>query len=190
MNLQISNTTDKIADVSDAITKAVVDMCQCPYTPDLIVDGRLLCSDDKSLSIYQALFLTTDGMTAEHIRNLTQEWVLTKPTITISSKTYQLDNFCSVVIDELGVITCDAIVQPTDPTFSKSATSVDYTALEEAFFAIMVLLVLVIIGIAVCVTTYFIMKRARVHILKQRYSIIANVGYLTHLTCIQCLSIC
>ena len=141
--LQESNTADKVTDVSEAVAKAIVDLCQCLYTPNLIIDHQLTCSEDKNLIIYQALLLSTDGKTAEQIRNLTQEWVLTKPTVNIDNKAYQLDSFCSIAINELGVIECDAIIEPTEPTANKSAASNDYTTLEEAFFALLILLVLV-----------------------------------------------
>lgn len=176
--MQISNTTDKIADLTDGISKAIVDMCQCLYISNFIVDSRLFCSVDKSKITYQALLLTTDGKTAEEVRNLTQEWVLTEPAVNIQDKMYQLDSYCSVVIDEIGVIACDPI-SPTKPASDNSATTVDYTGREVAFIFIMALLLLIIVGIAVTITTYFIMKRRKLHILKPRYhnhNII--IGYL------------
>ena len=166
--LQISNTTDKIADLTDGISKAIVDLCQCLYIPDFIVDSRLFCSVDKNEITYQALLLTTDGKTAEEARNLTQEWVLTEPAVNIQGKMYQLESHCSVVIDEIGVIACDAI-SPTTPASVKGATTEDYTGREVAFIITMALLLLIIVGFTVSMTTYCIMKRRKFHTLKPRY---------------------
>ena len=166
--MQLSNTTDKIADLRDDVSNAIVDMCQCLYSDEFIVDSRLFCSGDKNEIIYQALLLTTDNKTAEEIRNFTQEWVLMKPAINIQDSMYQLDSYCSVVTDELGVITCDAISPTTNPVSSTIAAIADYTGLEVGFIAIMALLALIIVGVAVSVTTYFIMKKRKAHTLKQR----------------------
>ena len=123
----------------------------------------MLCSDDKSQVIYQGQLVTTEGKSAEEIRNLTQEWVLTKPFVKIDNKLYQLDSYCSVAVDseELGEIICDAIA----PTESKAAdVSSTLTVLELASVIIMAILLIVVLttcSIIVCLVF-------RVHNLKQR----------------------
>ena len=94
-------------------------MCNCEYSENFIDSGQFFCGSSKKEIIYQAQLLTTDGKTAEEIRNVTQKWVLTKPFITISGQRHQLDPYCSVVIERIGDISCD----PTVPTSSvKSGT--------------------------------------------------------------------
>ena len=140
--MQVANSTGKISDISNAITTEVSRQCQCQYTAGFIVNSRLLCSDGKSETIYQGQLVTTDGKTADQIRNLTQEWVLTKPYIKVGNKMYQLDPYCSVAIEELGDTTCDAI----SPTESRSVdTSYSFTTLEVASVAIMAVLFMVVV---------------------------------------------
>ena len=111
--LQAANSTGKISDISSAVSNAVTQLCQCHYQPRFLVDGRLLCSVDKNEVIFQSQLLTTNNKTAEDIRNLTQQWVFTEPLLSINNKTYLLDPYCSIVLDELGDTLCDAI-SPTD----------------------------------------------------------------------------
>ena len=121
----------------------------------------MLCGDDESWVTYQGLFLTTDSNSAEEIRNLTQKWVLTKPVIRIGNKLYQLDSYCSVVVEELGEIMCNAVA----PTDAKAVdTSSSLTILELVSVIIMAILVVVVLttcSIIVCLL-------CKLCILKQR----------------------
>ena len=162
------NTTGKVSDISKSITAAIAELCQCQYTSNFIVDSRLFCKD-KSEVIYQGQLLTTDGKTAEGIRNLTQEWVLNKPLISISNQTYQLNPYCSVVVNKIGVTVCDAIF-PTEPNLkSENISDADFSAREIVFIVVMALLALVIIVLTVCAIAYFIMRRSKIRQLKLRY---------------------
>ena len=111
-SLQNENPAEKSTDIATTIGEQVAQLCQCQYSETFISNGQFFCGNSKKQVIYQAQLLITDGKTAEEIRNITQKWVLTKPFITISGKSYQLDPYCSVVIKEFGDITCDA-VSPT-----------------------------------------------------------------------------
>ena len=106
MCLQEENAVRKTSDIAQFISQQVAQLCQCQYSDSFIVDGRLFCTTKNNV-IYQAKLLSTDGKTALEIRNITQLWVLTKPIITIEEKFYQLDPFCSVVVKELGVTSCE-----------------------------------------------------------------------------------
>ena len=84
-------------------------MCNCQYSEDFIDGGQFFCPSSRKQIIYQAILLKTSGKTAEEIRNTTQVWVLMKPVLTVSGKSYQLDPYCSVVIRDVGDTSCDVI---------------------------------------------------------------------------------
>ena len=116
--------------------------------------------------VYQGQLLTTDGKTAEDVRNLTQEWVLNKPFIRVSDQSYQLNAYCSVIIDKVGESVCDAI-SPTEPTLkSEKNTYTGFTIRETSFIVVMILLVLGIVAFAVCATAYFIKRKSKMRRLK------------------------
>ena len=162
------NTTGKVSDISKSVTKAIAELCQCQYTSSFIVDSQLFCNG-KSEVVYQGKLLTTDGKAAEEIRNLTQEWVLNKPFVSVSDQTYQLNPYCSVIIDKVGENVCDAL-SPTESTLkSDKISGTDYTIREISFIVVMGLLVVVIVAFAVGITAYFIMKRSKMHRFKIRY---------------------
>ena len=145
--LQVTNSMMKISDISNSISGAISQRCLCQYPSSFIVNGRLFCGENKNDVIFQSHFLTTDLKTPEEIRNLTQQWVLTKPLVRINNKMYQFDPYCSVAVEELGETTCDAI-SPTEAETDEVALR--FTLLEIASIAIMaVLLVVVIVAFAV-----------------------------------------
>ena len=139
------------------------------YTSSFIVDSQLFCNG-KIEVVYQGQLLTTDGKAAEEIRNLTQEWVLDKPSnISVSDQTYQLNPYCSVIIDKVGENVCDAL-SPTESTLrSDKISGTDFTIREISFIVVMVLLVVVIIAFAVGATAYFIRRRSKTRRFKMRY---------------------
>ena len=163
------NTTGKVSDILKSVTKAIAELCQCQYTSSFIVDSQLFCNG-KSEVVYQGQLLTTDGKAAEEIRNLTHEWVLDKPFISVSDQMYQLNPYCSVIIDKVGENVCDAL-SPTESTLkSDKISGTDFTIREISFIVVMALLVVVIIAFAVCVTAYFIRRRSlKTHRFKIRY---------------------
>ena len=162
------NITGKVSDISNSVTKAIAELCQCQYPSSFVVDSQLFC-DGKSEVVYQGQLLTADSKTAEEVRNLTQEWVLNKPFISVSDKTYQLIPYCSVNIDKVGESMCDAI-SPTEPTLkSNKISSAGFTIREISFIVVMGLLVLVIVAFAVSATACFIRRRSKMRRLKLRY---------------------
>ena len=79
--------------------------CQCQYSANFIVNGQLFCASNNS-AIYQAQLIPTDNKTAMEVRNITQQWVHSGPTITISGLSYKVDPNCSTIVNELGVTSC------------------------------------------------------------------------------------
>ena len=119
--------------------------------------------------VYQGQLLTTDGKAAEEIRNLTQKWVLDKPFISVSDQTYQLNPYCSVIIDKVGENVCDAL-SPTESTLkSDKISGTDFTIREISFIVVMALLVVVIIAFAVGATAYCIRRKSKMRRFMIRY---------------------
>jgi hypothetical protein len=96
----------KVSTIAQFIAQRIVQGCHCQYSPSFIVNGQLFCAS-KDSAIYLAQLISTDGKTALEIRNVTQQWVLSGPTIVISGLSYQVDPSCSTVVNELGVTSCN-----------------------------------------------------------------------------------
>lgn len=103
------------------IAQRIMQLCQCQYSGRFIVDGQLFCISENDV-VYQAQLISTDGKTALEIRNITQQWILSSPSIMIHNLSYQVDPTCSVVVKELGEISCSAASE-SQPTNIKSTVS-------------------------------------------------------------------
>ena len=121
-----------VSTIAQFIAQQIVQHCQCQYSANFIVDGQLFCTSDNSV-VYQAQFISTDSETALEIRNITQQWVLSRPTITINGLSYQIDPDCSTVANKLGVTSCNIVSesQPNNqlPTISVSVVLIGMTLL-------------------------------------------------------------
>ena len=106
--LQDNNSTVKIPEIAHFIAQRIMQLCQCQYSDRYIIDGQLFCTSESDV-IYQAQLLSTAGITAQEIRNITQQWVLSRPTIMIADLSYQVDPGCSVVVQELGETLCSSV---------------------------------------------------------------------------------
>ena len=91
--------------IAQLIAQRIMQGCQCQYSARFIVSGQLFCASKSSI-IYQAQLIPTDNKTALEVRNITQQWVLSGPTITINGVSYKVDPSCSTVVNELGVFSC------------------------------------------------------------------------------------
>lgn len=149
----------KAIDINVAISDNISQTCDCEYSHYFIIYGQLLCGNSKNEIIYQALLLTTDGKAAEQIRTLLQEWVLTKPFITVDEVHHQLNPYCSVVIDEIGDLSCDPIV-PTLPP-SGVGRSMGYVA------AVVILLLSVTIATVGIIVSCYALKKYRLNKAKE-----------------------
>lgn len=107
-----------------------------------IFNARLMCGDDKNKLVFGAEFLTPENITADEIRRLAQEWVLTKPFIVISNTMHQVDPYCSITVENLGDTTCEAV----SPTESEPESTVPrFTLLEIISVVVMALLLIIVI---------------------------------------------
>ena len=170
------NTSGKVLNISRSITKAIAELCQCQYAPSFVVDSQIFCNG-KSEVVYQGQLLTTDGKSAEGIRNLTQEWVLNKPFITVNDQTYQLNPYCSVTIDKVGENVCNAISPTEPPLKSDKISDTDFSIREIAFIVVMALLALVVVVFIVCATACCIMRRSKMDQFRLRYIIITPIMF-------------
>ena len=152
-DIQKENLIGKATDIAQAISEQIAQICNCEYSENFINNGKFFCSSSKKEIIYQARLLTTDGKTAEEIRNLTQTWVLTKPFVNISDQRHQLDPYCSVVIQEIGDLSCD----PTVPTVLSSSVK-SRTRGHLVAYSVGILLLLGIIIVTILVAFYAVKK--------------------------------
>ena len=163
--LQKENALGKAVDIDMAISDNISQTCDCEYSESFIINGQLLCGDSKKEIVYQALLLTTDGKTAEEIRTLLQEWVLTKPLIIVNKIHYQLDPYCSVVIREISDLSCDPIVPTLPPSgVGQKAGSLGYVAV-----VVILLLSIIIATVGITLSCYALkkyrLKKAKEHMM-------------------------
>ena len=162
---QKENAMGKAVDIDMAISDNISQTCDCEYSNYFITNGRLLCGNSKKEIIYQALLLTTDGKTAEEIRTLLQEWVLTKPFITVNKVHHQLDPYCSVVIHEIGDLSCDPIV----PTLPPSGVGLKSGSMGYVAVVVTLLLSVIIATVGIIISCYALkkyrLKKAKEHVM-------------------------
>ena len=155
----------KVKDMAQAISEQIAQICNCEYSKNFVDNGQFFCSSSEKEIVYQAQLLTTDGKTAEEIRNLTQKWVLTKPFVTISGKGHQLDPYCSVVIQEIGDLTCDPTtlnVQSSSVRSSKGGGNlVGYSVGIVLFLLVMVGTISVVMILTFYAVKKYRLKKAR-----------------------------
>ena len=151
--LQLKNPIMKTSNIAQYIARQIAQRCQCQYSGSFIVNGELSCTTGNDV-IYQAQLLSTEGKTALEIRNITQQWVLSRPAIIIDSLSYQVDSDCSTVITELGVTSCD------DVSESKAQ---DQLPLISASVVAIVVMLLACVGATSIIALYFFLKRKSVN---------------------------
>ena len=103
------------------------------------------------------MLLKIEGHSAEEIRNTTQQWVLTKPIVSILGKSYQLDPYCSVVVHKIGDISCDVISPPQlEPDSNSDAGSGTNAGIVAG-----ILLLVVIMGTIIIIISIVIWRRSK-----------------------------
>ena len=143
--LQNENPERKTSSIAHFLAQQIVQLCQCQYSDSYITDAQAFCTA-KDAVIYQAVLLSTDEKTALEIRNNTQQWVLSKPVLVIEQQFYEVDPYCSVMVEELGTTTCD-----TTEGLSKSSSAVSLIELVSVAGAgVMLILVIALIFILLC----------------------------------------
>ena len=106
--------------------------------------------------VYQAKFLPSVAKTALEIRNTTQLWILTKPIIAIDEKLYQVDPSCSVVVQQLGMTSCDsnpsteARLPDQNPSFGKSVVELVAVIGAGVLLAVVIMLTIILILCCIC----------------------------------------
>ena len=140
----------KTTEIAQQISQHIAQACQCQYSGNFIVNSEHFCTTDKTATVYQAKLLTTDGRTALDIRNITQLWVLSKPLITIDGRAYQVDPYCSVVVKELGVSSCDSNTSTESLSTDQPSVSVIELVSVIGMAALLILVVTTAIVLVLC----------------------------------------
>ena len=139
--LQKEKTFTKTMAIENIIAQEIALRCKCQYSSGFITDSHLFCTIKNNV-IYQAQLLSTDSKTGLEIRNITQDWVLSKPLLKIDEISYQLDPDCSIVAKELGITTCDTEVT--------SQSIINVASFVGAGCALLMLVIVVVIILASC----------------------------------------
>ena len=143
--IQNENPERKTSSIAQFLAQQIAQLCQCQYSNNYITDAQFLCTAKDDV-IYQAVLLSTDDKTAFEIRNNTQQWILSKPVLMIEQQYYEVDPYCSVVVNELGTTTCDA-----PQALSKSSSAVSPIELGSTVGAgVMLILIITLIFILLC----------------------------------------
>ena len=133
--LQVSNPTTKINEIANFIAQQIIQLCQCQYLGSYIIDGQLFCASKNDV-IYQAQLLSIIGKTAQEIHNVTEQWVLSQPSIVIDGASYQVDPSCSTEVKELGVTSCNSASE------SDEGSTINVTVVVSVIIVVMVLLMI------------------------------------------------
>ena len=148
--LQISNPTTKINEIANFIAQKIIQLCQCQYLGDYIIDGQLFCASKNDV-IYQAQLLSITGKTVQEIHNVTEQWVLSQPSIMIDGVSYQVDPSCSTEVKELGVTSCNSASE------SNEGSAINVTVVVSVIIAVVVLL-MILSGLIIA-SLYYLHKR-------------------------------
>ena len=136
-----------VSTIAQFIAQQIMQGCLCQYSASFIVNGQLFCISENS-AIYQAQLTSTDDKTALEVHNITQQWVLSGPTVTVYSISFKADPNCSIVVNEVGVTSCHSESQPNNqlPAIATSVTLVG-------------VVLIVSIGSVIFFTLYYLRRR-------------------------------
>ena len=151
--LQKEKTLTKIMTIEKLITQEIAQRCKCQYSSSFIADGHLFCTIKNNV-IYQAQLFSTDSKTGLEIRNITQDWVLSKPFLKIDGVSYQLDPGCSVVVKELGITACDY-----EATSQSTVNVTELASFIGGGCVLMILVIVVVIILVSCWSTWSCRKK-------------------------------
>ena len=113
----------------------------------------------KNNVVYQAKFLPSVTNTALEIRNITQLWILTNPIIIIDEQVYEVDPYCPIIVNELGITSCGS----TEALLPNEKPSLGLSVIELASIsgvgAMLVLFIVLVIFLVLCC----VMKKSKSH---------------------------
>ena len=130
-------------------------LCQCRYSSRFIISSQLLCTTKNNI-VYQAKFLPSVSKTSLEIRNTTQLWILTKPLIAIDEEFYRVDPYCSIIIKELGMTSCDlnpsteALLPDQNSSFGKGVVELVAVIVAGVLLAVVIILTISLVLRCVC----------------------------------------
>ena len=150
--LQVSNPTTKINEIANFIAQQIIQLCQCQYLGSYIIDGQLFCASKNDV-IYQAQLLSITSKTAQEIHNITEQWVLSQPSIVIDGVSYQVDPSCSTEVKELGVTSCNSASE--SDIIEGSAINI---AIVVSVIIVVMVLLLILSGLIIA-SLYYLHKR-------------------------------
>ena len=108
-----------------------------------------MCTAENEV-VYQAKFLPSYSRMALEICNTTHLWILTKPIIAIDEQFYQVDPYCSMIVNELGS-TSHGSSPSTEATLFLGMSVIELASITGVGTMLVLVIVLVIFLVSYCV---------------------------------------
>ena len=107
-----------------------------------------MCTAENEV-VYQAKFLPSYSRMALEICNTTHLWILTKPIIAIDEQFYQVDPYCSIIVNELGSTLC-GLSPSTEATLFLGMSVIELASIIGVGAMLVLVIVLVIFLVSCC----------------------------------------
>ena len=112
-----TQTSDKASDIADDVARELEKICSCGFSDKYIGGMRLMCGVNNSTGqvIFLAGMISFDGVNSTDLLSQLQQWVQTRPSITVSGVPMTISGDCSVSLGELSRPMCIPITIPSPP---------------------------------------------------------------------------
>ena len=112
-----TQTSDKASDIADDVARELEKICSCGFSDKYIGGMRLMCGVNNSTGqvIFLAGMISFDGVNSTDLLSQLQQWVQTRPSITVSGVPMTISGDCSVSLGELSRPMCIPITIPSSP---------------------------------------------------------------------------
>lgn len=165
-------------DIKNEVVGNLNSRCCSGITAGLVTDSRFVCLDNSRAAIsFRAKLHGSSRYSVQFLHDGLEEWLnITSSSIIIRSIEYNLDVFCTRILDKPGQDTCsypvvitsntDSMTQPTSHTTTSANMTTTTAAIPFIFIyvggaaAVLVVLILAVVcGVVICVIVYARSKR-------------------------------
>ena len=153
-------STEKIQDITNALTSELSTLCQCQLMSGIFDDKRLICFHESSNSVtFQAQISGTADMDSETFVALIENWVATKPTIHVLGALLRVGEECTMTVTELSGGVCSEVDTQTQEDGSDEGSCTGIGA--SVGIAVAVAVALILTASAVIIVTFYIIRCKR-----------------------------
>ena len=175
----LTQTSDKASDIAEDVARELEIICRCGFSEKYIGGVRLVCGDNNSTGqvIFLARMISFDGVNSTDLLSQLQQWVQTRPTITVKGVSMTISGDCSVYLGEFSRPMCTPINLPfsqepttpvanTDNQAEVSSTNLPVIPIAAGLGGGMLLFIVIILLLAILL----IRKRRKRNRQQNRYS--------------------